>query len=172
MFDNYVSRGFRVNMLGIITLFLIVSCSCVLAQDEAKAEMDVFRLPNSTEPIDYTLKIQTIIEPKSNQFKFTGNVTINIRVKTTTKELILNAVDLEIKQIEISDTNLPTGTNIGSLSYSLSVKNEQLIIQLDQPGLIADRFYNVKITYSGQLRRDMTGFYLSSYLDEESQSTK
>jgi len=130
----------------------------------------VFRLPNNTEPISYKLNIKTIIDPENNDFKFTGDVTINIQVKTTTEELILNADGLQITKVEVKDTNALTEVKVRS--YSLSVINEQLKIQLDQPGLIADRVYDVQITYSGQLRRDMTGFYLSSYTDEESQSTK
>jgi len=129
----------------------------------------VFRLPDNTEPISYKLRIKTIIDPENNDFKFTGDVTITIRAKTTTEELILNADGLQITKVEVMGPNAST---VAVRSQSLSVKNEQLKIQLDQPGLIADQVYDVQITYSGQLRRDMTGFYLSSYTDEESQSTK
>lgn len=149
-------------------LLLIVSCSCVFAQDATavRGKMDVFRLPNNTEPISYTLDIQTFIEPENNKFSFTGTVIVTIRVKSSTEELTLNVDDLKINQIDVKDTNSSTTVEVTG-NYIVD-KNEQLIIQLKTPGLIADRVYEVKIAYSGDLRNDMTGFYRSWYKDEKS----
>lgn len=152
-------------------LFLIVSGSCVFAQDttDVREKMDVFRLPNNTEPISYSLNVQPFIEPENNNFTFIGTVTIIILAKTTTEELTLNADGLKIKKIDVKEKN-STNSVIVTGNY-IVVKNEQLIIQLQTPGLIADRVYEVKIEYSGELRNDMTGFYRSSYTDEAA-STK
>jgi len=146
-------------------LFLIVCYSCVFAQDATtvREKMDVFRLPNNTEPISYTLDVKTFIDPQNNQFTFTGNVIITIRVKITTEELVLNVDDLKINLIEIKNSS----TKVEVIENYVVVKNEQLIIRLKAPGLIADRVYEVKIAYSGELRNDMTGFYKSWYKDEE-----
>lgn len=146
-------------------LLLIVCYSCVFAQDATtgREKMDVFRLPNNTEPISYTLDVQTFIDPQNNQFTFTGNVIITIRVKISTEELILNVDDLKINLIEVTDSS----TEVEVIENYVVVKNEQLIIRLKAPGLIADRVYVVKIAYSGELRNDMTGFYKSWYKDEE-----
>lgn len=155
------------------TLFLIVTCSCVLrafgATDENE-KMNVFRLPNNTEPIAYKLTIRPTIDPKNNIFTFTGNVVINIRVKSSTKELTLNADDLEIESVKVTDTN--TSTEFAVIEYNCIVRNQQLKILLEEPGFIADRVYDVKISYTGNLRNDMTGFYKSSYVDEETKTTK
>ncbi|CAH1723017.1 unnamed protein product [Aphis gossypii] len=153
-------------------LFLIVSCSCVFAQDatDVKEKMDVFRLPNNTEPISYRLNVQPFIEPENNNFTFNGTVLITIRVKITTEELTLNIDGLTINQIKVKDTN--SSTDIEVAGNNIVKKNEQLIIQLKTPGLIADRVYEVEIAYSGKLRNDMSGFYKSSYTDENSKKTK
>lgn len=146
-------------------LLLIVCYSCVFAQDTTtgREKMDVFRLPNNTEPISYTLDVQTFIDPQNNKFTFTGNVSITIRVKISTEDLILNVDDLKINLIEVTDSS----TKVEVIENYVVVKNEQLIIRLKAPGLIADRVYEVKIAYSGELRNDMTGFYKSWYKDEE-----
>jgi len=153
-------------------LFLIVSCSCVFAQDatDVREKMDVFRLPNNTEPISYRLNVQPFIEPEKNNFTFIGTVLITIRVKITTEELTLNIDGLTINQIKVKDTN--SSTDIKVAGNNIVKKNEQLIIQLMTPGLIADRVYEVEIAYSGELRNDMSGFYKSSYTDENSKKTK
>lgn len=158
-----------------IILFLIVSCSCVLAQgatDEIE-KTDVFRLPNDTEPISYQLHIKPTIDPNDNLFIFNGDVSISIKVKSSTDVLTLNADGLNITQINVTDTtNTSTPIVIGVIEFNCVVKNEQLKIHLDTPGLIADRVYEVRIEYTGKLRDDMTGFYKSSYIDKESHSTK
>jgi len=154
-------------------LFLIVSCSCAFAQDatEVREKMDVFRLPNNTEPISYKLNVQPFIEPENNNFTFIGTVLITIRVKITTEELTLNVDDLKINKINVRDTNSSSAEVVVTGNHTV-VKNEQLIIQLKTPGLIADRVYEVEIAYSGELRNDMSGFYKSWYTDEKSKKTK
>lgn len=156
-----------VTMLRI--LFLIISCSCVLAQETISKDekMDVFRLPNNTEPISYKLQIQPIIDPKNNGFHFIGQVTINILVKSSTDVLTLNAVELKIKNKEniviskiINNNSLE---EIKVTAYDAVEKNEQLKITVEEPGFIANEKYEVKIDYSGELRNDMIGFYRSSY---------
>jgi len=147
-------------------LFLILCCSCVFAQDgtAVREKMDVFRLPNNTEPISYTLDVQTFIDPQKNQFTFAGTVNITIRVKTSTEELTLNVDDLKINQIDVTTDST---TDIEVTGNHVVVKNEQLVIQFKSPGLIADRVYHVQIAYSGELRNDMTGFYKSWYKDQD-----
>jgi len=147
-------------------LFLIGCCSCVFSQNAtAREKMDVFRLPNNTEPISYTLDVQPLIDPQNNQFTFVGTVIIKIRVKTTTEELTLNVDNLKINQIDVTTDS---STKVEVTGNHVVVKNEQLVIQLKTPGLIADRVYEVIIAYSGELRNDMTGFYRSWYKDEKS----
>lgn len=161
-----------VTMLSLRILFLIISSSCVLTQgatDESEI-MDVFRLPNNTEPISYNLRIRPTIDPENNNFSFTGEVTIHIRVNTSTENITLNAYELNIENVEVKDADSSTKITVKDLK--LVAKNEQLIIILDEPGLTADREYKVKIVYSGEIRNDMTGFYKSSYKDDESKSTK
>jgi len=154
-------------------LFLFVFCSCVFVQDatEVREKMDVFRLPNNTEPISYRLNVQPLIEPKNENFTFIGTVWITIRVKITTEELTLNVDDLIINKINIKDTNSSTTEVVVTGNHTV-IKNEQLIIQLKTPGLIADRVYEVEIAYSGKLRNDMSGFYISWYTDEQSKEKK
>jgi len=111
------------------------------------------------------LDIQTFIEPENNNFTFIGTVVVTIRAKTSTEEITLNVDDLNINQINVTDTE--SFAKIEVTGNHVVVKNKQLIIQLKTPGLIADRVYKVQIAYSGELRNDMSGFYKSWYKDEK-----
>lgn len=155
-----------------IIFCLAIICSCALAQvaPSVNEKMDVFRLPNNTEPLSYSLKIKPIIDPKNNDFTFSGDVTIRIRVKTSTEKLTLNARDLQINTVDIKDVK--SSAKVETAGYRLVPKNEQLIIQTNYSELIADREYDVQISFSGELRNDMTGFYKSYYTDKETKSTK
>lgn len=154
-------------------LFLILSCSCALAHGgtSEKEKMDVFRLPNNTEPLSYKLSISPFLDPTTRNFSFAGEVIIDIRVITSTQELTLNAYGLQIGEIEVTDI-VDSSMKISVLSNKIVDKNQQLKIQLNKPGLIADRTYKVQIKYTGKLRDDMTGFYKSSYFDRESNRVK
>jgi hypothetical protein len=153
-----------------LRILFLISCSCVLAQGKINEDekMDVFRLPNNTQPTSYRLQITPIIDPLNNNFEFTGEVVINILVKYSTPVLTLNAVELNIQTIEIKNINnmAESITN----EFKLVEKNEQLKITIEEPGFIADQQYEVKIKYSGELRNDMIGFYRSSYKNEKSET--
>jgi len=164
----------RVTMLR--TLFLIACGPCVLlargtAAAAAAEKMDVYRLPNDTEPLSYRLNVGPVVGDGDGPFTFSGNVAINVRARTSTAVLTLNAdAGLTVSSVEVIDAE--TSTKVEVTGSDAADKNEQLKIRLGDPGLIAGREYEVKIAYSGYLRDDMTGFYKSSYVDRKTNTNK
>lgn len=118
----------------------------------------------------YRLTVRPTIDSKKNVFTFIGEVIIRIRAKTASGVITLNADGLELATVVVMQVD--PFEKISVIKSILVPKNQQIKIHLDQPGLVADQLYDVQITYSGALRDDMTGFYKSSYLDEESNTTK
>lgn len=157
------------------TLFLIACGSCVLlARGTAAAateKMDVYRLPNDTEPLSYRLMVGPVVGDGDGPFMFSGDVAIRVRAKASTAVLTLNA-DAGLNVSSVNVTDVETSTKVEVTHLDAVDKNEQLKIRLGDPGLIASREYEVKIAYSGYLRDDMTGFYKSSYVDRKTNTTK
>lgn len=159
-------------MLKTAVFSLVALGSCVLAQEPANqsATMDVFRLPGDTEPLSYTLRVWPFVNPEKDSFTFEGEVVIRVLAINGTDELTLNAVDLNVMSVAVTD--LDKNTELDPVGFAVVARNEQLKIQVGSPGLIADRTYDVKIKYTGNLRDDMTGFYRSSYQDPATKGTK
>lgn len=162
---------FRVTKFIMVNIcFLIVLGCCVLTQEVTKADMDALRLLKDTWPLSYTLKIQPIIHASSNSFVFDGTVTIRIRATASTTALTLNAEDLKINDVRITD--LKTRSMINVTGYNLTDSNQILKIHLNGSGLTFGQKYDLRIDYSGTLRNDTTGFYRESYVDEDTNTTK
>lgn len=123
----------------------------------------IYRLPNNTIPESYDISIWTLIE--NSDFQFNGNVTIRIKVLTTTTFITLHQSELTINSVTL--TNLASNENIfvnltDQLDYTKI--NEFLTITFDNKYmLIGGNYYNLTIAYNGTLRSDDAGFYRSSY---------
>ena len=74
-------------MKSICCVFLLAIAPSLFAQ----------RLPQTIIPSHYSL----YLDPRVAQKTFTGQETIDVRVSTATKEIVLNSLDLEITEAEI-----------------------------------------------------------------------
>lgn len=138
----------------------------VSSSNNGMAEMDVFRLPTDVFPVAYGLEVATNFV----DLTYTGRVEIVVQTTTAVCQIVLNAKDLLVTGVEVIDQKLNESLKITE-SY-LVEKNEQLIIQLNETVrcLIPSRSYVVKIEFGASLRNDMSGYYKSSY--KENNETK
>lgn len=118
------------------------------------------RLPRDTEPIAYSLKLAPKYDNDTGEYEFGGQVEILIRVNHITASVTLNARDMVIKDLKITDYK--TETDVPLIGYEMIEANEFLVINADM-NLLAGRQYVVKVVFLGYLRPDMTGFYRSTY---------
>lgn len=130
-------------------------------ETDFRADNYKYRLPNDTVPEAYDISLTTRIDLAI--FDFDGLVKIDVNVLKTTREIVLHARQLTIKNIRLYDH---TG-NIPLLSHEYDVVPEFLKIPTDNVELIQGRKYFLEISYSGVLRSDNHGFYRSSYINEE-----
>lgn len=119
-----------------------------------------YRLPRDTEPVEYGVRLVPKYDKGSNMYTFGGQVEIVIKVNSITSDVIMNAKDMEIKSVAI--TELKTQTNLEVDGYTMIADTERLVIYAAK-NLLAGRYYQVKIVFQGYLRTDMTGFYRSLY---------
>lgn len=126
---------------------------------EEAAEMDVFRLPTDIVPLSYGLEVAT----EFANFTYTGKVEIVVQTTTKACQIVLNAKDILVTEVQVIDLRSNIPLNIAK--YYLVDKNEQLVIELNDTirCLTASRPYVVKVTFEASLRNDMSGYYKSSY---------
>ncbi len=99
-------------------------------------------------------RYELTFEPIEN-FKFKGNETIYATIKKETDKIIMNAKELEIKNVSIENNE-----KIIKAKYKLNTKNEELIINLDKK-IKGD--VKINIEFIGINNDKMYGFYRSSY---------
>lgn len=126
--------------------------------------MDVFRLPASVWPVSYDLRLATDFE----RMTYAGRVSIVVKTSAPdTDRLVLNVKDVRVTGVRVVDkkTNRP----IAVRRYYAVDKNEQLVIELNCTAvrcLSPNWPYVVDVAFEAPLRDDMSGYYKSSYKED------
>lgn len=124
-----------------------------------KVEKIDFRLPNTTMPLKYFLKLTAFLDEEAEKnFTFEGVVTIKIRLQFATQTIMLHSDRLEILHVQMK-SNDSLVNNIKwqeeSVTNFLKIFNIKTKFEPD--------VYTLKIKYRGNLSEDGRGFYKSSY---------
>lgn len=130
-----------------------------MVAENRTGQMDVFRLPNDVVPVSYSLRIATDFE----KLTFSGHVEIVIEAVSRTCRITLNAKDVNVTEVEVIDHKSNVALDV--VNQYIVERNEQLIIELNSTNicLTPSKLYIVKIKYDAYLREDMSGYYKSSY---------
>jgi hypothetical protein len=128
---------------------------------EARAAGNEYRLPQTAIPLLYTITLT----PDYNDFaNFTGEIEILVTAKTDGNNISLHYDDMTIDSrtvTEMNDTELKLEEDKDQ-SYD-DTTNIYTLTLSDGKTFRPNKFYKIKINYTGYLRDDMAGFYRSSY---------
>lgn len=120
------------------------------------------RLPRSIKPISYDVVI--VPHMSGENFTFDGDVIIKIKVDENCKNITLHSTMLKIYR------NLTTIEKITeNENQSVKIKNQffvepkQFLVIETEEELEKEQNYFLKISYHGQIRDNLQGFYKSSY---------
>ena len=141
---------------------IVTTCGEGLTSRESYARMsdvanDPYRLPRTTLPDRYDL----VLEPDLESRTFDGAVTIALTVHETTREIVCNSVDLELKQAHVEQG----GRRIDVTATSFDATAERVTFALAEalvPGTAT-----LKVAFTGVLNDRLVGFYASTYKTED-----
>ncbi|KAL3885524.1 hypothetical protein ACJMK2_025576 [Sinanodonta woodiana] len=120
------------------------------------------RLPWHVNPEMYRLTLEPhIYSTNTDDFFFNGDVEIDILCNEPSANVTLHANTLNITAVQFNP-RLPTTGGPGYHSHELDQSRQFLVVRLDGE-MVKNERYTLKITYSGPLKNDLTGLYLSSY---------
>ncbi|KAH8420771.1 hypothetical protein KR222_004323, partial [Zaprionus bogoriensis] len=151
--------GFEMRIILLLSALLSTCCY---------ASYDYYRLPRSLEPQHYELRVLTHLE-NAEQLFFTGDVRIHLVVLARTDNITLHVG----RELSVASN----GTRLWSLSSKCSkciriietnrnYKADFYIMRLDkflQPG----HRYVLRLQFWARLGHSMSGYYASSYLDND-----
>lgn len=122
-----------------IILFLLATSS-VFAQ----------RLPNTTIPSHYKLSL----DPSIEQRRFSGDETIEVRLNSPAKEIVLNSLDLDIADAEIASGGKSQKAEV------IYVAPDEMV-KLEVPAVVPAGSAQIHLKFSGKLTEGLRGLYLS-----------
>jgi puromycin-sensitive aminopeptidase len=114
-----------------------------------------FRLPRSVEPLVYRLDI----EPDVGSATFSGTVEIDVTVHEKVEEIVLNAAELAISDVEVRTA---AGEVVGC-SVSFADELEQVVFHPASP--LAPGPCTLTCRFTGTLNDKLRGFYRSTFTD-------
>lgn len=118
------------------------------------------RLPRDTEPVAYGLLLVPRYDNGKDRYTVDGHVEVLIRVKKITPKITMHAKDMYISSVTVTEVKSETDLKVDS--HSIDRDKELLVIYVVK-NLLAGRQYQVRITFHGYVRTDMTGIYKSTY---------
>ena len=110
-------------------------------------------------PVHYDLTL----EPNFENFKFDGEVTIDLEVQEDTKSISLNSVEIDIHETKITSGS-GTITSSPTLSYNEDTQTTKIEFDQTIPAGSKAKLYH---KFTGTLNDKMAGFYRSSYKDAD-----
>ena len=116
-----------------------------------------YRLPRHVVPHRYDLTI----EPDLEKAEFSGNVDIALTIEESTDEIVLNAIELDLDEIALTNTE---GSRLtATVTYEEDTERARLALS----GSAAAGDWILSIAFTGILNDKLRGFYRSTFTDPE-----
>ncbi|XP_059468459.1 puromycin-sensitive aminopeptidase isoform X2 [Neocloeon triangulifer] len=116
------------------------------------------RLPKVVRPKHYDLFLQ----PDLQAFTFNGNTKISVQVSSATEKIILNSIDLSLKEVIYTPEG---GVSTPATQVALSTEEETATLTFQPP--IQPGVGSLFISFTGELNDKMKGFYRSQYTSQK-----
>ncbi len=116
-----------------------------------------YRLPRHVIPHRYDLTI----EPDLENSVFAGRVEISVTVEETTDEIVLNAIELELDEITLTNEN----DDILTATATYEEDTERARLALSRSAAVGD--WTLTMAFKGILNDKLRGFYRSTFTDHE-----
>jgi aminopeptidase N len=111
------------------------------------------KLPKHVVPQEYAIRIT----PDVKKLTFTGSETIKLDVRKPTRELVLNALEIEVASASID------GKPVAKSAIKLDPKQETLTITA--PDELSVGSHTLALTFSGKINQQGQGLYYAPYTE-------
>src|SRR6267378_3525703 len=118
------------------------------------------KLPKEVVPVEYTIRIV----PNIDRFAFTGMETVKLSVRSPVRQLVLNALELEITEASVDDVALPKS------AIKLDKEKELLTLALLSELKLGD--HTLALRFEGKINEAGQGLFYMHYQEQASGATK
>jgi aminopeptidase N len=150
----------RMGLPFFATLFLIILRPDMNAEKPFNFEETPGKLPKDVVPIEYSVRIV----PSIDKFAFTGTETVKLSVRRPVRQLVLNALELEVADASIDGKALPNS------AIKIDKKNELLTLAL--PLELAAGDHTLALSFAGKINQQGQGLFYVPYQEHGSGTKK
>ena len=143
-----------------IWLLSIILPATVIAEKPFNFESTPGKLPKQVVPTEYSIRIIPDIE----KLTFTGSETVKLNVHARVRELVLNALELEITGASVDDKKLPQS------AVKIDKSNELLTLTL--PSELATGDHTLTLSFSGKINQRGQGLFYMRYQEQGTDAKK
>jgi len=118
------------------------------------------KLPKQVVPVEYSIRIV----PNIDRFAFTGMETVKLSVRSPVRQLVLNALELEITEASVDDVALPKS------AIKLDKEKELLTLALLSELKLGD--HTLALRFEGKINEAGQGLFYMHYQEQASGATK
>ena len=118
------------------------------------------KLPKEVVPIEYSVRIV----PSIDKFTFTGTETVKLNVRRPVRQLVLNALELEVADASIDGKALPDS------AIKIDKKSELLTLAL--PSELAAGDHTLALSFAGKINQQGQGLFYVPYQEHGSGTKK
>jgi aminopeptidase N len=146
----------RAPVLFLAALFSIMFPVVMTAEKPFTFKDTPGKLPKEVVPTDYSIRII----PNIDEFTFTGTETVKLKVRSPVHQLVLNALELEIKDASLDGKGLPKS--------AINIDKEKELLTLALPSELPPGDYTLALSFSGKINQQGQGLFYMRYQEQGS----
>jgi aminopeptidase N len=112
------------------------------------------KLPKQVVPNEYSIRIV----PNIDKLTFSGSETVKINAREPVRELVLNALDLEIAGASVDDKPLPKS--------AIKIDKKEELLRLALPSELSAGDHTVAFTFTGKINQQGQGLFYCKYQEQ------
>ncbi|XP_013190703.1 puromycin-sensitive aminopeptidase [Amyelois transitella] len=116
------------------------------------------RLPKNVLPKHYNLELV----PNLQKFTFTGKTAVKVSILSVTKEIVLNCLDLDLKNVILQYNNEGPEFALKPVQVQLNASEETARLVFEKPLTVGEA--TLLCEFTGEINDKMKGLYRSKYL--------
>jgi aminopeptidase N len=154
------SAEMRIRLPFFAALFFIIVRPEMNAEKPFNFQDTPGKLPKEVVPIEYSVRIV----PSIDKFTFTGTETVKLSVRRPVRQLVLNALELQVADASIDGKALPDS------AIKIDKKSELLTLAL--PSELAAGEHTLALSFTGQINQQGQGLFYVPYQEHGSGAKK
>jgi aminopeptidase N len=118
------------------------------------------KLPKQVVPTEYSIRVVPNIE----NFTFAGSETVKLNVRSPTRQLVLNALELGIQKASVDGKELPTS--------AITIDKETELLTLTLPSELTAGDHSLALRFTGKINQQGQGLFYMPYQEQGSGARK